>query len=40
MDVHIDMERPRAPKSKEFLEYVTLFENGLSDGTGKTIIGE
>lgn len=40
MDVRIDMERPRAPKSKEFLEYVTLFENGLSDGTGKTIIGE
>ncbi len=40
MDVRIEMERPRSPKSEEFLKYVSLFEEGLSDGSDKTIIGE
>lgn len=40
MDVRIEMERARNPKSEEFLKYVSMFEEGLSDGSDKTIIGE
>lgn len=40
MDVPIEIERPRNPKSEDFLRYVSMFEEGLSDGSGKTIIGE